>query len=211
MGFRCAPLGIGTDIGGSIRCPAAFCGAYGFRPSSMRNPVTGLKVAASGQETIHGVVGPLASSSIEDLELFQRAVLEHEPWDIETSLVPVPWKTVAPTRDMTVAIMWDDGCVMIQAYNCCQCANPFPSCVRPHPPITRALRLAKEKLVAAGVKVVDWEPYKHQHGWEVIVSAESALVMRARTLTWLSPLYTTLMLPASNARLLRNQVSHCAH
>lgn len=111
MGFRCAPLGIGTDIGGSIRCPAAFCGAYGFRPSSMRNPCTGLKVASSGQETIHGVVGPMSSCSIEDLELFQRAVLEQEPWDIETSLMPVPWRNVAPTREMTVAIMWDDGYV----------------------------------------------------------------------------------------------------
>jgi Asp-tRNA(Asn)/Glu-tRNA(Gln) amidotransferase A subunit family amidase len=174
MGFRCAPLGIGTDIGGSIRCPAAFCGVYGFRPSSLRNPVTGLKVAASGQETIRGVVGPMASRSIEDLELFQRAVLEQEPWDIETSLVPVPWKVVAPTRDMTVAIMWDDGCV-IQICVLYRCANPFLSWVRPHPPITRALRHAKEKLVAAGVKVVDWEPYKHQHGWEVIVSAEYAV------------------------------------
>ncbi|EKV15948.1 Glutamyl-tRNA(Gln) amidotransferase subunit A, putative [Penicillium digitatum] len=150
MGFRCAPLGIGSDIGGSIRCPAAFCGVYGFRPSTLRNPVTGLKAAASGQETIRGVIGPMASCSMEDLELFQRAVLEQEPWGIETSLMPVPWKTVAPTRDMTVAIMWDDGCV------------------RPHPPITRALRHAKQKLVAAGVNVVDWKPYKHRQGWEII-------------------------------------------
>ncbi|CAG8272621.1 unnamed protein product [Penicillium salamii] len=150
MGFRCAPLGIGTDIGGSIRCPAAFCGAYGFRPSSLRNPATGIKVASSGQENIRGVVGPMSSRSIEDLELFQRAVLDQEPWDVETSLMPLPWKNVAPTRNMTVAIMWDDGCV------------------HPHPPITRALRFARDRLVAAGIKVVDWEPYKHQHGWEVI-------------------------------------------
>ncbi|KAJ5788455.1 hypothetical protein N7457_003445 [Penicillium paradoxum] len=152
MGFHCAPLGIGTDIGGSIRCPAAFCGAYGFRPTTLRNPLTGLKAAASGQDSIRGVVGPLASCSIEDLELFQKAVLEQEPWEIETALVPVPWRTVAPTRDMTVAIMWDDGCV------------------RPHPPITRALRLAKEKLSDAGIKVVDWEPYKHQDAWNIIAA-----------------------------------------
>ncbi|KAJ5580029.1 uncharacterized protein N7459_006014 [Penicillium hispanicum] len=152
MGFRCSPLGIGTDIGGSIRCPAAFCGVYGFRPTAMRNPMLGIQVACIGQETIHGVVGPMASSSLEDLELFQKAMLEQEPWDTETSLVPVPWKSVAPTRDMTVAIMWDDGCV------------------RPHPPITRALRLAKESLFAAGIKVVDWEPYKHDHGWHIISS-----------------------------------------
>ncbi|KAJ5929614.1 hypothetical protein N7454_006564 [Penicillium verhagenii] len=150
--FKCAPLGVGTDIGGSIRIPAAFCGSYGFRPTAMRNPLAGAKVAAAGQETIHGVIGPLSSSSLEDLELFQKTVLDQEPWDVETSLVPVPWKSVTPTRDMTVAIMWDDGCV------------------RPHPPIVRALKLAKEKLVAAGIKVVDWEPYKHDQGWKIISS-----------------------------------------
>jgi amidase len=64
------------------------------------------------------VVGPMASRSIEDLDLFQRAVLEQEPWDIETSLMPVPWKTANPKRDMTVAIMWDDGYVVSQIYVC---------------------------------------------------------------------------------------------
>lgn len=75
----------------------------------MRMPMAGINVAAIGQETIHGVVGPLASSSMEDIELFQKAVLDQEPWDDETSLTPVPWKTVTPNRSMTVAIMWDDG------------------------------------------------------------------------------------------------------
>lgn len=109
MGFRCAPLGIGTDIGGSIRCPAAFCGVYGFKPTAMRNPMTGIKVANVGHDSIRGAVGPMSSSSLDDLELFQKAVLDQEPWDTEISLVPLPWKTVTPTRDMTIAIMWDDG------------------------------------------------------------------------------------------------------
>ncbi|PKY05612.1 fatty-acid amide hydrolase [Aspergillus campestris IBT 28561] len=152
MGFKCAPLGIGTDIGGSIRSPAAFCNAYGFRPTARRNPCTGLKIPEPGEEAILGVVGPLASQSIEDLDLFQRAVLDQEPWDQETGLVPVPWKRVQPNKGMTVAIMWDDGVV------------------HPHPPITRALKHAKSKLQAAGIKVLDWEPYKHAHGWDIISS-----------------------------------------
>lgn len=41
--------------------------------------------------------------------------------------------------------------------------------VRPHPPVTRALKHAKAKLQAAGIKVIDWEPYKHKHGWDIIV------------------------------------------
>ncbi|RDW67157.1 uncharacterized protein DSM5745_09023 [Aspergillus mulundensis] len=152
MGFKCAPLGIGSDIGGSIRCPAAFCNAYGFRPTIHRNPCRGSKVPAPGQESILGVNGPLASQCIEDLDLFQRALLDQEPWDEDTSLVPLPWKQVSPTEDITVAIMWDDGCV------------------RPHPPIIRALKHAQERLRAVGVNVVDWEPYNHDHGWNIISS-----------------------------------------
>ncbi|KAL4869380.1 hypothetical protein BDV12DRAFT_196430 [Aspergillus spectabilis] len=152
-GLSCAPLGIGTDIGGSIRCPAAFCGAYGFRPTARRNPMKGVKSPEPGQESILGVIGPLASQSIEDLDLFQRAVLDQEPWDVETSLVPAPWKRVnPPTKDIKIAIMWDDGCV------------------RPHPPVIRALTHAVERLQAAGVKLVDWVPYKHGHGWDIISS-----------------------------------------
>ncbi|KAE8348961.1 amidase signature domain-containing protein [Aspergillus coremiiformis] len=150
MGFRCAPLGIGTDIGGSIRCPAAFCNAYGFRPTMRRNPTQGIKSPEPGQEAILGVVGPLAAQSLDDLELFQRAVLDASPWDSETSLVPLPWKRVEEKREFTVGIMWDDGIV------------------RPHPPITRALELAKSKLQASGIKVIDWHPYNHAHGWDII-------------------------------------------
>ena len=178
MGFKCAPLGIGTDIGGSIRSPAAFCNAYGFRPTARRNPCTGLKVPGPGEEAILGVVGPLASQSIEDLDLFQRAVIDQEPWDQETGLVPVPWKRVQPNKQMTVAIMWDDG---YASFHCSikketkkkkteKCNNNYNcSVVRPHPPITRALQHAKSKLQAAGIKVIDWKPYKHAYGWDIIV------------------------------------------
>ncbi|KAI4749247.1 fatty-acid amide hydrolase, partial [Aureobasidium sp. EXF-8845] len=40
--------------------------------------------------------------------------------------------------------------------------------VKPHPPILRALAAAKSKLKAAGVKVVDWENYKHDHAWDIV-------------------------------------------
>jgi Asp-tRNA(Asn)/Glu-tRNA(Gln) amidotransferase A subunit family amidase len=109
MGFKCAALGVGTDIGGSIRAPAGFCGAYGFRPTTLRIPATGIKVPGPGQESIHGTAGPLASQSVEDLDLFQRAVIDQEPWETETSLVPLPWRRVKATENMTVGIMWDDG------------------------------------------------------------------------------------------------------
>lgn len=42
--------------------------------------------------------------------------------------------------------------------------------IKPHPPVTRALTEARDKLVVAGINVVDWEPYKHDHGLKIIVS-----------------------------------------
>jgi amidase len=40
--------------------------------------------------------------------------------------------------------------------------------VHPHPPVTRALKYAESKLQQAGLKVVDFEPYDHQTGWDII-------------------------------------------
>ena len=95
--------------------PAAFCGSYGFRPTAGRNPCIGLKAAGIGQESVKGAVGPLASSSIGDLELFQQAVINQEPWDVDATLTPLPWKRVDEEElkgKMTVGIMWDDGFVL---------------------------------------------------------------------------------------------------
>lgn len=41
ISLKGSPLGFGTDIGGSIRIPAAFCGLYGLRPSAGRMPYEG--------------------------------------------------------------------------------------------------------------------------------------------------------------------------
>lgn len=109
VGSKCSVLGIGTDIGGSIRAPAAFGNCYGLRPTALRIPTLGNVGLTAGQESIRGVAGPLAES-VEGLEVFMRSVLEQQPWDYETTLMPVPWRTeVELKRDFTVGVMWDDG------------------------------------------------------------------------------------------------------
>lgn len=64
------PLELGSDIGGSIRCPAHFCGVYGHKPSfglvPMRGHIPPMPGALFAIEL--GVGGPIARSA-QDLEL----------------------------------------------------------------------------------------------------------------------------------------------
>jgi amidase len=52
IALRGSVLGLGTDIGGSIRIPAGFNGLYGLRPSHGRMPYNMLANSMEGQETI---------------------------------------------------------------------------------------------------------------------------------------------------------------
>ncbi|TFK56852.1 amidase [Heliocybe sulcata] len=150
-----SPLGVGTDIGGSIRIPAAYMGLFGFKASVGRIPHAGLRGPHDGMEAIIGVLGPLARSA-RDLSLFCRTMLESEPWLIEPPLLEIPWKQNIvdgegiPER-LCFAILWDDGVVT------------------PHPPILDALQKTKRALLAAGHEVIDWIPVAHQAAWDLIV------------------------------------------
>ncbi|KAH8669545.1 amidase signature domain-containing protein [Tricladium varicosporioides] len=152
VGFRGSCLGIGTDIGGSIRSPAANCGVYGMKPTSGRLPMGGMIACGKGQEGIVPTVGPL-STSLEGCKLFIKTLIDAKPWYKEPLLVPFPWKEedFFKEKKLKVAVIWDDGVV------------------KPHPPITRALKQVVEKLKTNGnIEVVDWKPYKHDFAWEII-------------------------------------------
>ncbi|KAH9935666.1 general amidase [Fomitopsis serialis] len=142
-------LGVGTDLGGSIRIPAVYNGIYGLKPSYHRLPIHGCVGPLEGQECVRAAAGPL-SSSLSGLKTFMKAVLSTQPWFKDPSVVPMEWneKLYALERhgrgeQLCFAIMWDDGKV------------------KPHPPLQRALRMAKEALTAAGHTVTDWEPLNH--------------------------------------------------
>lgn len=109
VAFRCSVIGVGTDIGGSIRVPAAFCNVYGFKPTALRNPGHGLRGFYGGQESVRGCLGPLAQT-LGDLVQFQKAVLEQGPWESDPSLMPLGWRDLDLSPPcLKFGIMLDDG------------------------------------------------------------------------------------------------------
>lgn len=149
-----SPIGVGTDIGGSIRIPAAHCGLYGLKGSVARLPHSGLLGSHDGMDAIVGCVGPLATSA-RDLELFCRVMLDAKPWLKEPPLLEMPWKRAVANGEglpekLAIAILFDDGVVA------------------PHPPITQALNQYKEALARAGHDVIEWQAVDHQNGWDLI-------------------------------------------
>ncbi|RPD62973.1 general amidase [Lentinus tigrinus ALCF2SS1-6] len=142
-------LGVGTDIGGSIRIPAHFCGVYGFRPSSHRMPSYGVVNSLDGQESVATAFGPL-SSSLSGVTTFIRSILAQEPWRYCPSAIPKPWsqddyslKAHGEGTRLCFGIMWDEGTV------------------KPHPPVLRALEVTKKALEAAGHSVIEWKSLRH--------------------------------------------------
>lgn len=91
IGLRGSCLGVGTDIGGSIRSPAANQGLFGLKPTSYRLPLDGFAATMLGEEQIVPVVGPL-STSLEGVKIFMKALIDQKPWLYDPMLVPMPWK-----------------------------------------------------------------------------------------------------------------------
>jgi aspartyl-tRNA(Asn)/glutamyl-tRNA(Gln) amidotransferase subunit A len=83
-GFE-APLGIGTDTGGSIRQPAAVCGVVGGKPTYGGPSRYGLVAFASSLDT----PGPLARTVL-DAALLHEAMAGHDPCDSTSVDAPVP-------------------------------------------------------------------------------------------------------------------------
>lgn len=161
LGMAGSCMGVGTDIGGSIRSPAANNGVFGLRPTSARLPMGGLAATMLGQEGVPAVIGPL-SRSLAGIKIFMKTLIDQKPWLTDPSLVSFPWRetktssllrTVEGKRKLKIGIMRDDGVV------------------KPHPPILSAMdRLTSALAANPDIELVDFAPYKHDEAWRIVSS-----------------------------------------
>lgn len=167
-GGGCA-LGVGSDIGGSIRQPCGVCGLYGLRPTTQRLPYGGVRSTMPGNEGVGSSLGPMATS-LRDIELFMSSVLNDRtrPWEREHAILPMPWRKVdsllsAPKgKTIVVGVMMEDGVV------------------QPTTPVRRSLSHWVAKLQGASasaggdlphIELRRWNPRDlHRRAWDSIRS-----------------------------------------
>ncbi|MBM74075.1 MAG: amidase [Proteobacteria bacterium] len=183
-----SPLGLGTDIGGSIRIPAAWCGIAGIKPTYGYWSMKGIVGAIKGQEIVRAQAGPMARH-VEDLHL-ALCVLSPKimgEYDPRTPPLSMSKNFDTDVEGLRIGFYEDDGFF------------------EPAQSIKRAVQEAKEALEKRGAILI---PYKPPKSWELIhiyfsaLSADGALILKEqmkqqRPIVQLQSLFRIASLPSS--------------
>jgi amidase len=160
LALGASSLGVGTDIAGSVRIPAAFNGVFALKPTPERLSYRDAANTNPGQNTYRSAVG-LMSTSAEGLTMGLAAILETQPWLRDPAVVPLNWnqgvfddfydrakigasalKRQSPMKSglaagdrpkpLKIGVLWGDGMVRV------------------HPPIQRGLEMVVKDLTKRG-------------------------------------------------------------
>ncbi len=132
------PLHLGTDIGGSVRLPAGWCGIFALKPSAGRVPIDPPyigRVAGPMTRTVADAALMMASLSQPDA----RDYMSLPPQDLEWQVQP------ANVRGLRIGLMMEAGCG-----------------VPPSPQVRVAVERAAQDLADAGAHIVPLTPFLTQ-------------------------------------------------
>ncbi|KAL8582160.1 hypothetical protein ACOMHN_004079 [Nucella lapillus] len=141
LGGGASIMGLGSDVGGSIRVPAGFCGVYGFKPTLGRFSKQGVYSVTKGRLLIAGVVGPMGRD-VDTLVLMTRVMASPDMRQLDPSLPPLPFndQVFKSTAKLRIGYYtWDGN-------------------LPPVPVVCRAVREAKAALESLGHTLVEFTP-----------------------------------------------------
>lgn len=149
IGAGASPVGIGTDIGGSVRIPAAFCGTCSIKPTMSRTVDQTRFSERPINLSINSVVGVLGNHA-EDLHLFLEIL----------NCAAERQRSVKPLQDfrnvditlLKVGYFLSDGLF------------------EPMPAVKRAVMESVDKLRSLGVQVTEFQPPDLAEAEEIFLS-----------------------------------------
>jgi fatty acid amide hydrolase len=161
-----SPLGLGSDIGGSVRLPAHSCGVHAIKPTSQRLAAVGHAALYPGQEAILAQPG-LIARHVTDLELALQSLSTPEQTGADATVPPLgpPRQSERDVRNLRIA-MYTSNAVMETA-----------------PAVRRAVREAAAALAARGAQVEEWNPPETAEAWAAflgILMADGLAATRRR-------------------------------
>ncbi|XP_061486611.1 vitamin D3 hydroxylase-associated protein-like [Rhineura floridana] len=134
-------LGFGSDLGGSIRLPASFCGLCGLKPTAGRLSNSGVSGPVDGMLSVIGTVGPMARD-VDSLVLCMKALLCEDMFQLDPIVPPMFFneKVYSSSTPLRIGYYDTDGYFLL------------PPCMR------RAVHETRKLLQEAGHTLVPFTP-----------------------------------------------------
>lgn len=141
-------FGLGADVGGSIRIPAAFCGCVGHKPTGRMVPNTGFWPEARGELSAYLVCGPL-TRRVEDIHPILSVLAGPDGVDAVVKNWPLERPADIDLRDVTVYPLLGNGRVWVRE------------------PMRRAIDQAAAALAERGATIGSLETRRLRHAFPI--------------------------------------------
>lgn len=150
-------VGLGSDLGGSIRVPCHFCGISGLKPTSGRLPRHGGIGSMRGLDAVQFQPGPMARR-VADCGRLMEVLCDPALTapSLQSPPLPLgPWREI-DLRGRRVGYFLTD------------------SVFATTPAVRRAVEMACKWLHDRGVEIIEFEPRENDHAFNLLVRALSA-------------------------------------